>query len=466
MPLTPPFATRWRLAKVRRWSYRNPIAWLRFRHSTILGGTRMARIVLATFGSFGDLHPYIAVALELQRRGHTPVVATSPAYRAKVESLGLEFAPVRPDLPDPSEYGPFLKRMMHPSKGTQRLMTEFFLPQLANSFADTLAAANGADLLIGHPITFTVRLVAESRGIPWISSVLAPISFLSAYDPPAVPVIPGLAEWRFLGPWFFRGFFDFAKRATHAWGAPWHALRAELGLPPIRENPLFDAQHSPHRVLAMFSQHYAAPQVDWPTQTHVTGFPWYDRNANDALPDDVRDFLDAGDPPLVFTLGTAAVFDAGSFYVHAMEAARRLKRRAILMIGTDERNRPTQLPDSIRVVEYAPYSQLFPRAAAVIHQGGIGTTAQAMRAGVPMLVVPFAHDQHDNAARIRRLGVGGKLKRSRWSPRAAVAALQPLLHDPAIAQRANELGHRIHEESGAAIAADRIEADWQEFSRG
>ena len=184
-------------------------------------------------------------------------------------------------------------------------------------------------------------------------------------------------------------------------------MRHELGLPK-GANPLFDAKHSPHLVLALFSRVLGVEQKDWPPNTLITGFCFYDADAgNAALPTQLEEFLAAGDAPVVFTLGSAAVLAAGQFYEHSAQAAMRLGVRAVLLIGSDTRNRPeAALPDSICVAEYAPYSALFPRASLVVHQGGVGTTAQCLRAGKPMLIMPYSHDQPDNARRMRRLKVG------------------------------------------------------------
>jgi len=114
--------------------------------------------------------------------------------------------------------------------------------------------------------------------------------------------------------------------------------------------------------------------------------------------------LAAGPAPVVFTLGSAAVLAAGRFYEFSAKAAIKLGVRAVLLIGTDPRNRLKQeLPKTICVAEYAPYSALFNRSAMVVHQGGVGTTAQCLRAGKPMLIMPYSHDQPDNARRMRRL---------------------------------------------------------------
>ena len=174
------------------------------------------------------------------------------------------------------------------------------------------------------------------------------------------------------------------------------------------------------------------------------------------MPPELARFLDAGPPPLVITLGSSAVVDAGPFYEHSVAAAKRLGRRAALLVGKNPRNRPASLPEGIVAFAYAPYSELFPRAAAIVHQGGIGTTAQAMRSGRPMLVMPYAHDQPDNAERVRRLGVARTIARQRYTPARAAAELRHLLDNPVYRQRASAVGRKIQQEDGVRAACDAL----------
>ena len=418
---------------------------------------RKARIVLTTFGSLGDLHPYLAIALGLRARGHEAVVATSGQYRDKIEPLGLGFQAVRPDMPDVAADPGLMRRIMDLRRGPETVIREFVMPALRQSYEDTLAAAEGADLLVSHPLTFTTRLVAEKRGIPWASSLLAPLSFFSAHDPPVLPAAAFLSLLRPLGPALHRPLFALLKWSIRSWMNPWHRLRADLGLRPTTQDVLFEGQHSPSLVLALFSGLLGAKQPDWPPQAAITGFPFYDQGGGGLSPE-LGNFLDEGEPPVVFTLGSSAVHDAGLFYQHSAAAAKILGRRAVLLVGPDPRNRPASLPPGVAAFEYAPFSNLFPRAAAVVHQGGVGTTAEAMRSGRPMLVMPFAHDQPDNAARVARLGIARTLSRSRYNAARAASELRRLLGDLAFSARAEEVGRQVRAEDGVRVACDSLEA--------
>src|ERR1700677_4805983 len=277
--------------------------------------TGLVRIVLSNIGTFGDINPLIAVALELKRRGHQPVMAVPAIYGPKITPLGLEFHPVRPDL-DPENT--LLAEMVYDvRKGTERGLREFLFPVLRQTYDDLLDAATKperADLLLLGELNYAGPLVAEVTGIKWASYVLAPLSFFSAFDPPVLPMYPRLARADKTVPGFGRVIRRLARFVSRKWPQPIYDLREELGL-PRGSNPLFDAKHSPYLVLALFSRVLGQEQPDWPANTRITGFCFYDSDAgNAALPAHLEKFVAAGEPPVVFTLGSAAVLAAGDFY--------------------------------------------------------------------------------------------------------------------------------------------------------
>ncbi|MEY2505211.1 MAG: rhamnosyltransferase subunit, partial [Verrucomicrobiota bacterium] len=240
---------------------------------------------------------------------------------------------------------------------------------------------------------------------------------------------------------------------------PVYRLRAELGL-PRGEQPLFAGQHSPTKVLALFSKVLAEPQRDWPPNTCVTGFPFYDRRdffGEGEAAREVLEFLDAGPPPIVFTLGSSAFWVARNFYRDSITAAQALGRRALLLIGHSSNLPPAALPDGVAAFEYAPYSEVLPRACAIVHQGGVGTTGQGLLSGKPVLILPHAHDQFDNAARMVRLGCGRALARPRFNAETGTRELRSLLDNGSYLERAVEVAGVVRQERGASVAADEIE---------
>lgn len=413
------------------------------------------RVLITTFGTRGDLDPYLAIGRGLAARGHEPVVATHEYWRAAIEDAGLAFRPVRPDT-QPEDKQLFA-RAMHPRWGSKVVLREIVLPNLRESHADTLAAARDADVVVSHPLTFAAPIVAAQRGLPWISTVLAPLSFFSRHDFPALPPLPG-AERLYGLPGVTALLVRLMRATTRSWTRPVRDLRSELGLPPGGD-PLYEGQHSPLLTLALFSRVLAEPQPDWPPSTRVTGFPFLDSAAaNDAEAATLEDFLASGPAPIVFTLGSSAVNVAGSFYADSLAAARRLGRRAVLLVGDEAGNLPgAPLDDDAIAVARAPHHALFPRAAAIVHHGGIGTLAQALRAGRPMLVVPWSHDQPDNALRAERLGVARVLPCGRYRADRAARALRELLDDPACVARAARIGETVRSDDGVASACEAIE---------
>lgn len=407
----------------------------------------MARVLLACWGSVGDLFPYLAIADRLRALGHTPIVATCPTYGALVTSEGFAFRPLRPDVQpdDPT----LLSRIVDPTRGSEVVIRELVVPSLRDSMADVEAAAADVDLLVSHPVTFAVPLVAERRGLPWLASVLAPMSFFSPHDFPALPNAPGLVVLRRLGPWTGRALMALARRATRSWTAPVAALRRELALPPAAD-PLYEGQFSPHGTLALFSAALGEPQPDWPARTTVTGFPFFNRAI--PMPGAVTQFLDRGDPPVVFTLGSSAVHNAGRFWDESLAALTSLGGRALLLAGKESARLAASLPPHILAVDRAPHDQVFPRASVIVHQGGVGTTGQALRAGRPQLVVPHAHDQFDNAFRVHERGVARVLYATQYTAARATTSLRALSDDSSYATRASATARRVRDEDGAGRA--------------
>jgi rhamnosyltransferase subunit B len=416
-----------------------------------------SKIVLNTFGSLGDLNPYLGIALGLKSMGHDPVIATTGVYREYVEGAGVAFHPVRPDLSFGDRES--IRRVLNPKGGMEFLLRGVLLSQLRESYLDLEAALRGASLLVTHPLSFAGHVAAEKLLIPWVSTVLAPISFLSAWDPPVLPEFSFLQNLRVLGPAVNRQIYDrLPKLYTRKWVDPVRRLREELGL-PAGKNPLFEGQHSPGLVMALFSRVIAAPQKDWPDHTLVTGFVTFDRDLRgEGIGEDLDRYLEAGPPPIVFTLGSSAVFEAGNFYRESAKAASALGKRAVLLVGRDlAQDIPYPLPEGVAAFPYAPYSEIFPRCAALVHSCGIGTIAQVMRAGKPSLAVHYGFDQPDNSARLAKLGMGKVVPAKKYIADLAASRLREILENPVYADRASFTADRVRAEDGAGTACHAIE---------
>jgi rhamnosyltransferase subunit B len=410
-------------------------------------------IVIATIGSLGDLHPCLALALELGRRGHRVTIASTEYYRGKVEELGIEFHSMRPNW-DPTDQE-LIRQCENLRRGPEILYRKLVLPELRATYDDLISVAAGADLLIAGELVYAAPLVAEKLSLRWVSGILSPFSFFSSQDPSILVNAPSLIHLRKMGWRAYRAGLNLGRLATWHWSNPVRDLRRELGLRTDCD-PLFRDKYSPDLVLALFSRWLAQPQLDWPRQTIQTGFVYFDRQkAEDAPSTELTAFLAAGHAPIIFTQGSIAVHHPGSFYEVSIEAAKRLGRRAVLL---GAKTMAEASSSQVLVLPYLPYSQVFPHGAVNVHQGGSGTSGQALRAGRPMLVVPYGWDQPDNAARIQRLGAGLHLARTNYSPDTTTKALHRLLHEPHFARRAAQVGAAMKEENGEALACDAIEA--------
>jgi UDP:flavonoid glycosyltransferase YjiC (YdhE family) len=410
------------------------------------------RVLITSWGSFGDVYPYVGLGLALARRGDQVALAVPTLYREIVEREGLEFCQVGPEI-DPGDRAT-IARVMDPATGPRAIICDLLMPALRPTYAALESAARGADMIVSHPITFAAPLLAAKRDLPWASTVLAPLSFFSVTDFPVLPNAPDMARLYRLGPSFTRLLGRIGRRATRSWTKPVDQLRADLGLPRVGD-PLFEGQFSPALTLAMFSRVLAAPQDDWPPHVETTGFMFY--NGRDQLSDDVERFLADGEPPVVFTLGSSAVGAAGRFYQESAAAIAQMGLRAILLTGGFPENEPPGgRSENILIASHSPHQLLFPRARAIVHQCGIGTTGQALRSGRPALVVPHAHDQPDNAFRVTRLGVARTLFPARYTASRVARELRALFDDPAYERRAEEVAGQVRAEGGAEAGADAL----------
>jgi len=412
------------------------------------------RILLTTIGSHGDVHPFLAVGAALRARGHEVAVLVQPLFRGQVLDAGLEHIPLGDRAVD-LDIIASNPRLMDGVRGSPAIIRELILPEAPRIFNAVSSAIehHRFDLVLTHHICFGAAWACEKRDVPCATACLSPLAWASRHEPliGAPWARPDPPRWRYraaypLIPVITRWLYDPAVNRA----------RRELGLPRGRD-VFFRAARGGHVNLGLWSPRFRGPLPDDPPQGRVCGFTWFDAHRDhEHLSPEVRRFLDDGAPPVLFTLGSTAVFVAGAFYEAAAEACRRLNRRGLLLIG-GKQPPPRRLPPGVRAFTYAPHSEVMPRACASVIHGGIGTTAQALRAGRPFAVVPFAHDQFDNAARAFRLGVSRSLRRSMVGPDSMERVLRTLLEDPGYAARARELGRHLAAEDGAVAAAVALE---------
>jgi len=411
------------------------------------------KVLVATFGTSGDINPFIAVGIALRKRGHEVVLLVNPYFEKQVRDAGLDFVP----LGDPIDLRQIAQMpdLMHPRKALQLTLDTLIVPQmpLMIDAVGSLIRDLHPDIVFSHHTCPGTHWICERHGVPSAGAVLAPLLWPTSKDPSV------FLSWEPENPpgWYLRSRNRISRWVLRRIVDPrFNQVRHRYGFP--RKRDLYFAETLGGVVnLGLWSPHYRGPMPDDPTNGRICGFPWFDRHGEfEHPPTDVEEFLSDGEPPIVFTLGTAAVHTAGTFYSCAAEACRILGRRGILLTRHLE-YAPKILSSDVRAFTYVPFSTVLPHACATVHHGGIGTTAQAMRAGRPMVIVPFSHDQFDNAARAKRLGVSATLKRKRLTPHALADALRSVLDEPMVNNRAAQLGELLSAEDGALTAAMALE---------
>jgi rhamnosyltransferase subunit B len=391
----------------------------------------MSRFLLLPLGTTGDVLPFCALGRTLAARGHEVLVATNPHFRPLVERAGLAFEPL-------GELGDY-ERLVD---GSRLMSRAFGFPRLMRWVADQVepvylaAAAHRSSMVLAHPLAFGARVAEARHGVRTATILLSPAILQSAYQPPVTPGIPNL-PWA--PGWYKRSvFWALDRLILDPMIAPsLNELRRCVGVPRLRR-VFREGWHSDHLFIALFPEWFAPRQPDWPRRLVYTGFPLYDGDGEQ---------LEA---EIVFTPGTGHR-RSHAFLAAAVEAARVLGKEALLLTPFVDQLPP--LPPNVQHRAYAPLSRL--RCTALVHHGGIGTAAAALAAGVPQLVTPFAHDQPDNAARLRRLGVAAELR----SLRDMAPALDDLLKSSSVAAACRAVAARMVAARPLEIAADALEAE-------
>jgi len=418
----------------------------------------MPKIVLATFGSHGDIHPFIALGKVLQARGFEVLAASSGQYRPLFEREGLDFVAVGPDEAE------VVRRTGASARDFVRTVVSdnFFIFKIIQDLLDEyvrdfMPVIAGADFLVCHHIAYAAQIVADKQGVPHVQVLLSPSLLMAPDDPPIMSTPPlGKApfdyepdRWGRIWNWmlattFRAAFRPMVRRASRA--------RAKLGLPRSRDLPFLEPCGA-RAVIGLFSPLLTRGAVS----DIALGATFHDGDTSPLDPK-IEAFLAAGPPPVVLTLGSFAALDGAELLRAGVAAVRALGRRALVIAGRDDA-RFIRAPkgDDLLVWGYAPHSKVFPRAAAILHHGGAGTCVQALRAGKPQLIAPFFADQPDNAARVARLGVARVLPRAEFATEPAVEVFRDLLETPEFSRRAEEMAARIAAEDGAKAAADMIE---------
>ncbi len=402
------------------------------------------RILIATAGSHGDVLPFIAIGQEMIARGHEVVFYANPFFEKYLRDTGIKFTPIGTVeeylavWSDTNGKKPF-KAFRHVTKYFLSICLPYYKAMTQDVIPDET-------ITIGHPLMFSTRFLKETHNVPTATIHLAPVPFRSNTYPskllpiwitPKMPNVVKNMAWSAMDHLYF----------DHNVNKPFNELRHLIGLKPLRKvfrGWMTDAD----AVIGMFPQWFAVPQADWSAQVHFAGFPQNAHGSDERLPEDVQAFLDAGDPPVLFTAGTASAM-AQDFFEASIKACLQGKIRGILLTPFNNQV-PEHLPEGIVHYSFLPYHLLLPKLAAIVHHGGIGTTSLALRAGIPQLVRPVAYDQFDNANRlVNLLGVGKQLLPVSYTPTVVAYVLKKLIADVKIREHCRVYAKNLSHEGNA-----------------
>jgi rhamnosyltransferase subunit B len=407
--------------------------------------------LLLTIGSHGDVHPFVGLGITLRKRGHRVSVATNEHFKSLVERAELDFLQLGTDED-------FVKAKSNPDiwdwKKGAAIIFQLIAPLVRQGYEIVVKHATSDTVVVASSLGFGARIAQDKHGFSTATVHLSPAVLRSIVRPPK---LPGAYMPRWLPRSIVRRMFAVGDRymVDPLIGPAINELRAELGLPAV--SGIFrDYLNSPQLVIGMFPEWFAPPSDDWPKQVRLTGFPLFDEAELEPMSSKIYDFINAGDAPIVFTPGSANVH-AHEFFASAVEACQRLGMRGVLM-SRHRDHVPRNLPSTVAHFEYAPFGQLFPHAAAVVHHGGIGTSAQALAAGTRQLITPMSHDQPDNAARLMKLGVARAVASKSLTTKKLTGALDWLLSDREYGIRAHWVSQWFKGQQPLTETAELLEA--------
>ena len=384
--------------------------------------------MLTNLGSLGDIQPFIALAHELRRHGHSPVLALAPAYRAYAGELGFEFVRIGFDL----DYAQLQRKDTEDALKGADLFQNFnaslailsnMMPQM---FAELSEACRNTDVLISGNLQPVSRMLHELSGIPFVS---VHTNHFAGMQPPAY------------------------RRAA---GAAINPFREQHGLPAL-EDPVHVDANSPQLTLYAISRYLRTADANWPSHYHVTGFFFLEEKEWQP-PRDLIQFLKSGDPPVIISFSSVVHSDPQGITDLLLEAIRLAGCRGIIQHGWSGLAKDRDLPPSVLSVGFAQHTWLLPHAACVVHAGGSGTTAATLRSGIPAILVPHIGDQPMWAALVQGLGCAGDtIPYSELTSERLAAAISRALSDPELSRRAADMAAKIRAEQGVSRARLLIE---------
>jgi len=408
------------------------------------------KITILTYGSQGDVEPFVALSRGFLHAGHSVRLAAPKAYQSRFDLRDIAFI----ELPgEPAR----LVRGLSDQAGMSRVqmvhaVSQFVVPLANQVIKQSRMACSDADVII-HSFLLTSTGIGLSKEleIPNISAQLFPIFHdTSEFPAPTFPDLPLGGAYRRLTHKLVSSTFKWGSRILYGW------LRSKNPQIPRLTEWVPDVKNNRHiPILYGFSPHVVPKPKDWKSNAHITGY-WLLPTQEEQHPaKELIDFIRSGSPPITIAFGSTVTPRLGEIIQKVTDALSICKQRGVIVAERTNFAHPS--PDLFQT-DYIPYSWLFKRSAAVIHHGGAGTTAKGLMAGVPNIILPFTSDQPFWGQRVHSLGTGPKpISPRRLSTKAITNAINTALKDQNMRSQAKVIGRRINNEEGVLQAVNIVE---------
>lgn len=411
-------------------------------------------ILIFTFGSRGDVQPYVALGAALRAHGHAVTVSTGQGFDEMIESHGLASAPASIDFREIIK-SQEMQAALRSVSGKFKAMRAF-KGLVRRQFEDMWEIAKDLrpDIIIYHPKGYVAQHIAEALKVVAIPTTLQPMFVPTGAFPN--PVLPFRDLGRVGNRWT-HSFLNWVSAKGQAWLiGKWRQER--LGLAPKAQRAFFEGYDRQGREVPRlhgYSTQLVTKPHEWTEREHITGY-WFLKPRRWQPPEALAQFLQAGPPPVYVGFGSMPAEDAKKQTQIVIDALRKSCQRGLLATGWGGLAAVAN-SDAIHVLDAAPHDWLFPRCAAVVHHGGAGTTHEGLRWGRPTIICPLAVDQPYWGRRVMEIGAGPKPIPQKHLNSEDLAAALEAVKDPVMIARAEKLGVAMRAEGGADEAARVVE---------
>ncbi len=394
------------------------------------------RIITVSIGSFGDLYPFIGISKRLIERGHEVVFLSCDYYEETIKKIGAKFV----SIDTVESFNNALKVI--DARDVQNSMPkqlDYMMINPMKKIVDAIEKENQPDntVVLSWSLMVGARIATEKLGIPFVTLNSHPFAFRSLKE-------VRQASDKFLPNWFPKFLIRAGYKAVDTFVDSLVAerinnYRKELDLKPVSK--IMQWGDSPDKIIGIFPDWFGKKQKDFPPQTELTTFPLFTDSKKAEKHEALEKFLTAGKKPVVFTPGSQ-FSKALEFFTNAAEACKSIGERAILITKYPEQI-PDNLGQDIMHIEYADFNELLPKTSLLVHHGGIGTLAQAFKAGIPQIIIPWAFDQFDNAYRIKKMQVGDHIPEKMINPAYIAKKLKNLLGSKSVQKNCKDYAEKI-----------------------